>query len=57
MTAAVVLTPTAYTASDVGRARASGGRAAAGTRLAAVPHLTTFWFSWRAFHPDTRVER
>ncbi|MDP9466110.1 MAG: DUF3179 domain-containing protein [Actinomycetota bacterium] len=29
----------------------------AGARLASVPHLTTFWFSWSASHPGTRIER
>jgi hypothetical protein len=27
----------------------------AGTRLEATGHLDTFWFSWAAFHPQTRL--
>jgi len=27
----------------------------AGTRLAPAEHVDTFWFSWAAFHPETRV--
>jgi hypothetical protein len=27
----------------------------AGTRLAPAEHVDTFWFSWAAFHPQTRV--
>jgi len=26
-----------------------------GSRLEPAPHLDTFWFSWAAFHPETRV--
>ncbi|MGD9701202.1 MAG: DUF3179 domain-containing protein [Acidimicrobiia bacterium] len=29
--------------------------ALAGTQLAAVPHVDTFWFAWSAFRPDTVV--
>ncbi len=28
----------------------------AGTQLAPVPHIDTFWFAWAAFQPDTRLE-
>jgi hypothetical protein len=30
---------------------------AAGSRLEPVPHVTTFWFAWRAAHERTRVLR
>jgi hypothetical protein len=29
----------------------------AGTQLAPVVHTSTFWFAWRSFHRETRVER
>lgn len=28
-----------------------------GARLTPVTHLSTFWFAWSSFHPDTRVLR